>query len=673
MDNRRSDNLSPKTVGQPERNPWFNLRSLSPLSRPIPTPNNANNDKNHPQILPSSTSKSSKTKGPPRILRRETSSSGAWSHKAEPPSAPSEITPDDNASIFTQGLAHPQPRSRYNLATPTQEQYLGERGFEDWHEEFWYALLSVLSLIGLALFLKNYDGAVLPLQFGWTGGFSFETAVVALVTFMRGCMDAYVGSAVSQGAWIWVSERAQMRRKGREVPRLGDFSLFDAASRGMSGSLELVWRLRGRHLGCVGAMIMVLGYGFEAFSQEMVTFEQQRRKFDNVTAAPVPARGIISTEIPNIAVSCETANCTWPIIPTLGACGECATITTDKTCNEAARICTYSTASGTSIQNPMDSGERDAFIVSPSNGTLHQINTTSRAYFSVFDLISISQSTDQGTMVSAAECALWFCVQAHRVTVENGVQNDTIVANHSTATLSLTNSAHGGEHAFVNIPKLFNTDNSTRYAVTHEAMLALRNFMASITVGTVLTTLNTIDSSSDWVEAMSNATSWDLSQWIETFALSLTNEFRLHGSVSSTSSARYAGEATQLTPVVKVHWMWLFYPGFMILLSLYFFLHTFIACSRDGICGWKGGVLPLLFCAVDEGIYDKGQGGMEIPGGLEERVAGVRVAMFRELEGKDEDGKEKVRWGFRTVDEDEDLRERERGKERVMDEGVLEN
>ncbi|KAK3987012.1 hypothetical protein QBC44DRAFT_401223 [Cladorrhinum sp. PSN332] len=568
MDNPTPDNLSPRTIDHPERNPWSTLNH--PPSQPGPHPNN------NLRAVRSAPSKS-KSKSKSRRLQRETSSSGAWSHRAEPPSAPSEIAPDDDASTYTQRLV----QSRYNAATPTQEQNRHDVGFEDWHEEFWYALLSVLSFIGLALFLKNYDGAVLPLSFGWTGGFSFETAVVALVTFMRGCMDAYVGSAVSQGAWIWVSERAQMRRKGREVPRLGDFSMFDAASRGMSGSLELLWRLRGRHLGCVGAMIIVLGRGFETFSQEMVTFEQQQRKFDNETAARAPARsevwgtyirqglmgdilpalstkaavysGIISTEIPNIAVSCETANCTWPIIPTLGACGECVTVPTDKTCNETARMCTYSTASGTSIMNPMDSAERDAFRVSSSNGTLHPINSTSRAYFSVFDLISITQSTDEGTMASGTECALWFCVQAHRISVNNGIQNNTIVGNHSTISLALTNSAHGGEHVFVNIPTSLNTDNTTRYAVTHEAMLALRSFMTSITEGTVMTTLNAIDSSSDWVEAMSNATSWDSSRWIETFASSLTNEFRLHGSVSSSSTKSYDGSATQLTPVVKVH------------------------------------------------------------------------------------------------------------------------
>lgn len=394
--------------------------------------------------------------------------------------------------------------------------------------------------------------------------------------------------------------------------------------------------------------------------------------------------GIISTEIPNIVAYCETANCSWPLIPTLGACGECTMIPTVPDCNKTTNMCTYSTTSGTSVQNLLDSAERSTFRVAPSNGSFHQINSTSRAYFSVFDLISVTQSTDMGTIASASECALWFCLQAHRIIVNNGILNNTVVLNHSTTSLALTNSAHGGEHVFVGIPKSLNTDNSTRYAVTHEAMLALRNFMTSITQGTATTTLNTLDSSSDWVEAMWNATTGDLSQWIDNFAFSLTSEFRLHGSVSSTSKKRYDGSATQMTPVVKVHWMWMLYPGFMIMLSLYFLGHTIIASSRDGICGWKGGVLPLLFCAVDEGIYARGQGGMEVPGGLEERIGGIKVEMFRDMEGdggvegegEAEGGVEGGgggnvvgRWGFRAVEDDGEGGYRGRMESRGLDLG----
>ncbi|KAK4195837.1 hypothetical protein QBC40DRAFT_310375 [Triangularia verruculosa] len=698
------DNISPRSEPSPQRNPWNPENYASSTTPTIVRPPNPRQQRYH------SVSR--------RRNERQDSSSGAWSHKAEPPSAPSERVnldddghagrgeKDDDASTGTQRvyghasgerftpsrMGHhrnqrtPKPPAAIHGSEQQQRHYQEEDGFENvelgggfgdafmmvesnspdgngydgrgkgkgrkyyssfswWHDEYIYAGLSVVAVIGLAVFLRTYDGQVLPQEFGWAG-LSFETGVVALVTAMRLCMDAYVGSAISQGAWLWVSERAQMRRRspdGKCGAKLEDFGRFDAASRGLRGALGLIWRLKGRHLGCVGAAIAVLGIGFETFSQEMVSFEQQPRRLENSSLSPAPAPA--RSEVPMIPVSCGTANCSWPIIPTLASCGDCVDAEIFTQCNRTANKCTYKTASGTSIVNSMDPGERSIFRVAPTNGTVHQITSTSRAYFSVFDFLSVIQTEETGLLLTASECALWFCLEGLKVSVEDGRQNQTRVANHSLTSLAMTNAAHGSQHVFISIPSSLNTVNTTKYAVTHEAMLALRNFMASITMGTVTTTLNTLDSSSDWVEAMWNATTGDLNQWITTFAASLTNEFRLHGTITGASTKQYDGAATQMTPVVKVKWFWLLYPAFMIFLSIYFLFHTIVACSRDGVRAWKGEVLPLLFCRVDERLYERGRDGLEVPGGLEKRVAGENVAMYRSVE----DGG----WGFRGVENGE--------------------
>ncbi|KAK0668242.1 hypothetical protein QBC41DRAFT_277212 [Cercophora samala] len=695
------DNISPRSEPSPQRNPWNPENDASSITATIVRPPNPRQQRYH--------SVSSKRKD------RQNSSSGAWSHKAEPPSAPSERVmldddggagagkkgADDDASTYTQrlydhviGERFTPSRMGHRSRTPRpavtggrageehqQRHYQGDERFENvelgggegfmmvesnspggegrkrgrkyhssfswWKEEYVYAALSVVAVVGLAAFLRTYDGQVLPVQFGWAG-LSFETGVVALVTAMRLCMDAYVGSAISQGAWLWVSERAQMRRRGGEDGRCGakleDFGKFDAASRGLRGALGLIWRLKGRHLGCVGAAIAILGIGFETFSQEMVSFEQQPRHLENgsFSPAPAPAR---SEKCRYVSVSIdESRYLCWDHLHR-ASCGDCVDAEIFTQCNKTANTCTYKTASGTSIVNSMDPGERSIFKVAPTNGTVHQLSSTSRAYFSVFDFLSVTQTEETGLLLSGSECALWFCVEGLKIWVEDGKQNQTRVANHSLTSLAMTNAAHGSEHVFINIPSSLNTDNTTKYVVTHEAMLALRNFMSSITMGTVVTTLNTLDSSSDWVEAMWNATTGDLGQWINTFAASLTNEFRLHGAVTGTTTKRYDGDATQMTPVVKVRWFWLMYPAFMIFLSIYFLFHTIVACSMDGVRAWKGEVLPLLFCRVDEGLYERGRDGLEVPGGLEKRVAGENVAMYRSVE----DGG----WGFRAVEDGE--------------------
>jgi len=59
-------------------------------------------------------------------------------------------------------------------------------------------------------------------------------------------MSAIVEAAISQGAWIWISEAGQHRSRHRA--QLSDFKVFDEASRGMLGSLNLLWRMKLRYV-----------------------------------------------------------------------------------------------------------------------------------------------------------------------------------------------------------------------------------------------------------------------------------------------------------------------------------------------------------------------------------------------------------------------------------------
>lgn len=130
------------------------------------------------------------------------------------------------------------------------------------------------------------DGQSVP-QFGW--GFQIDTAVVALVTTIRVAMSAVVEAAICQGAWIWISEAGQ--RRTRHGASLSDFKVFDEASRGMLGSLVFLWRMKLRHLGSIGAFIVIVAHGFESFSQQMVTYEQRPQRADSSSSpAPTPPR-----------------------------------------------------------------------------------------------------------------------------------------------------------------------------------------------------------------------------------------------------------------------------------------------------------------------------------------------------------------------------------------------
>lgn len=349
--------------------------------------------------------------------------------------------------------------------------------------------------------------------------------------------------------------------------------------------------------------------------------------------------GLISTEPTITAASCRTGNCSWPVIPTLAACGGCSTIPVDTRCNETAKTCTYSTST-TSVEGPMNGGY-SIFKVGPSNGTVYPMTSTSRAYFSVFDILSIIQQDSEEIAIDGNECALWFCIKSYSVSVNGGIQNESLVGNWSSTAVGHGDT--GAEYGFVNIPfEQLNVENGTSYAITHEAMTALRLFMVGIITGTVYADVSKIDYSSDWVEAMWNASS-RLPDWIESFAASLTGEIRKHGVLRSSLGA-YEGNATQLAPIIKVHWPWLIYPCAMILVSVLYLFNTIIASGRDGVSAWKGGALPMLFCRVDESILEHVGNGMDEPDGLNETVGRLQVAMYRTERGQ---------WAFRTTSAEE--------------------
>jgi hypothetical protein len=120
--------------------------------------------------------------------------------------------------------------------------------FKWWTEEYFYAFVCVAFATGLGLMLKYFDNSLVPQALFWN--VQFDTIVIALVTVVRVSLKAFVEAAISQGAWLWVAARSQRRCK--HVSRLKDFKLFDEASRGLKGSLILLWCLKFRFVVLAG-------------------------------------------------------------------------------------------------------------------------------------------------------------------------------------------------------------------------------------------------------------------------------------------------------------------------------------------------------------------------------------------------------------------------------------
>jgi len=148
-----------------------------------------------------------------------------------------------------------------------------------WKEEYINAAICAATSVCLVVLLSHYDNKVMSEfnnLYDWAlGPLHLNTVIVALITVLRLSLKSIVDAAVSQGAWIWVSEGYQRQQKRPQHAHFSDFKVFDDASRGLSGSVRLLWRMKFKHLGCVGAAIIILVQGFESFSQQMVAFEER--------------------------------------------------------------------------------------------------------------------------------------------------------------------------------------------------------------------------------------------------------------------------------------------------------------------------------------------------------------------------------------------------------------
>jgi len=383
-------------------------------------------------------------------------------------------------------------------------------------------------------------------------------------------------------------------------------------------------------------------------------------------------------------------------------------------CNQTTHICTYSTESGTSVEVPDSRAAEysDFSVASPPNGTVrYPLYAENRAYFSVFDMLSVTQShrldststetspDDKASpVVVGNECALWFCIKSCSISVNEGYQRQTLQGSWSEIVPVERSSRTVADYIFANdgIPEYMNTDSGTWYMITHEAMTALRGFMSKITTGRVHADPNTVSSSSDWAEVMWNATTTAatdregghiLNDWVSTLALSLTADIRQNGRLQYQHSRphtqteqqqtqkldsapillpllrkTYHGSAVKLTPFVKVQWLWLIYPGIMMLLGSLYLARTIDVSARAGVPAWKGGVLPMLFSRIDDDIRERVGSNddhiMNIPGGLDSRTRDVRVSMYYRPSKNADVGTNQESgcgtWRFRAVENDED-------------------
>jgi hypothetical protein len=232
------------------------------------------------------------------------------------------------------------------------------------------------------------------------------------------------------------------------------------------------------------------------------------------------SNGILTPGIANLPVFCSTGNCTWPIIPTLAVCGACTTETYATSCNSTN--CNYTlpdrtVATASALQ---EDGNALLFTVLSSEGKIYNASSPTTPYIANFDVIGAPWTSEVWTNITASECALWFCVQAYNISVENSRQSQSLVKSWST--IADTEPFDGiSNRTFIDIPADFNVSPNTTFYVGGESVRAIKEALPQYLEGTVLNG-DGYQYSSNYIEALWNASS-NMDALVSNLALSITN------------------------------------------------------------------------------------------------------------------------------------------------------
>lgn len=386
-----------------------------------------------------------------------------------------------------------------------------------WLIELWACAGSLLALIAIAVFLHNYDGRAQP---DWPHNVTINSVLSWFTTLMKALMLVSVTSCLSQANWIHFTTTPHAFK---------DFLVYDSASRGPKGSLQLLWGFRVRYIASIGAMITILALAVDPTVQQMVSIRTEQRN-STVPASIGRAQSFLQagpgsgyTWPPSsptaemlgaiysgiffgvqdsnaAAVSldmnpfCPTGNCTFSPFQSLATCSTCEDVSHAliRACpgGDNATYCQFSLPNGLKM-NKTDLAD-DLFGPVATSGYLSQLQDTTQYgnTFFTFSRIRALHPEDEDDYisttnnVSATQCLLYWCVNTYEAQVTNGQLSEEVKGSWYSNTTEWWFDRRGAmndERIDLLPPLLANQTNSTansNFTVGYLSSLGITEFLA---------------------------------------------------------------------------------------------------------------------------------------------------------------------------------------------------
>ncbi|KAF2142326.1 uncharacterized protein K452DRAFT_358148 [Aplosporella prunicola CBS 121167] len=478
------------------------------------------------------------------------------------------------------------------------------------------ALAVVIGTIGVA------DGNLLhdlPIKI------TLNSFIAFMTTIMKATVLIPVAEGISQLKWL----------RFQESGILSDIQTFDEASRGLWGSLKLLFTTRGIHLAKLGAFLAIAGVAVEPFTQQAVTYPRRSVPMEDYnstvtvahcynsyekshgSASDYPSLSMKSAIVAGlydmerdprysfqVTATCPTSNCTWDQpYRSLAVCSKCADVTSNlrKTCDTYAGyapICSYNLPSGFRLDG---SKFGNAYMFGTGLEDTINFNNTQPTISSITTIRGHRDQHYNLTGAEANECVLYFCVQEYLAKSESGNYTEDVTATYIPDQVPVL-----GDDVVIKPP-----GNDMEYTVDASTWKALRAYFNTFWDGNVagdqgravseneaLLTLYQLD---DGGTGLGTSQPGAENETIGLIAKSMTKAIRtqrpVHISAYTKTSpciSKASGIILGLEAYVHVRWHWMILPIMLELLALAFLISTVIKSKDSGVSIWKSSTLPLL-------------------------------------------------------------------------------
>ncbi|KAL7937139.1 hypothetical protein V8C35DRAFT_294829 [Trichoderma chlorosporum] len=315
--------------------------------------------------------------------------------------------------------------------------------FTTWWPEILSCVATVGVFLALLLTLRRYEGETIS---SWPFAITLNTFVSICTLLIKTLLGLILSNGIGQLKWVWY----------RKAHPLIHLQAYDSASRGVIGSLELLWIHRGRQMiPTMGALLVILLTLVDPFGQALIRLDSCMVPDPSVAstinavhlsdlvgyhgnsgsikdvvydAQDLITMGIANKDlIPTIGFDCPTGNCSYPVpYHSAGYCSRCKDSSEELTVNLTKSFnVTWEAANITVLA--YESGEVLGITTNTSAQEVDNLGT--------FQILAgeLSKCVDNATTpwrcrgYGAATCEIYACVLSYKGNITNGALTETIV------------------------------------------------------------------------------------------------------------------------------------------------------------------------------------------------------------------------------------------------------